>query len=163
MATKAEKRRAAAKKREATTSSKAEAPKKKTSSKAAPKRERAKLLMGDTRAGVTPEPTTVEPVNRPSGAKYREKYLIRNGTWVTLADTENVPKELVGHEAFVVSAPIKVSDGDEQVPFRHEYQDEDTRFTVQTRDEYSAIVPNLTVKDFKDISYNGRTGLGHAG
>jgi hypothetical protein len=122
---------------------------------------RAQLLRGDQQMLQTPQSAgvTVEPVHKPSGKKYTEKSLILVGTWVTLADTKNVPVELVGHEAVVSSAPIKTSDGDEQIPFRHQYQDEDSRFTVQTRDEYSAVVPNLTVDDFQDISYNGRAGL----
>jgi len=133
---------------------------------------RAKLAMADPSAGMTPDPDAVEaaeaelPEVDPDAEPVEDdggKVLLLPGTWVILADTENVPEEVVGHEACITVAPAKVSDGDEQIPFRHQYQDEDTRFTVQTRDMYSATIPNLTVDDFEVVSTNGRTGLVSAG
>jgi len=95
---------------------------------------------------------------------YTEKpALILAGTWVILGNTNRVPEELVGHEAYVTVAPMKFSDGDEQIPMRHQYQDADTEFSVRTRDQFSATVHGLTVADFAVISTNGRHGLGHAG
>jgi hypothetical protein len=132
---------------------------------------RAKLPMADPYAGMTPGPLPAaegeeeeeEGEKKSTGAKYEEKTLILPGTWVILADTPNVPKEVVGHEAAVTLAPTKTSDGDEQIPTRHQYQDEDTRFTVETRDMYSATIPNLTKDDFEVVSFNGRAGLRSAG
>ena len=89
--------------------------------------------------------------------------LILAGTWVTLAESDNIPEEVWGHEAQVTEAPMKNSDGDEAIPWRHQYQDEDTVFTVRTRDQFSAT---LSAKrgDFAVISdRGGRAGLGHAG
>jgi hypothetical protein len=139
---------------------------------------RAKLQMGDPSAGQTPDPEAVEAAEAeaaekaeeigqlPAGegeSEYEEKTLLLPGTWVVLADTPRVPIEVVGHEACVTFAPVKTSDGDEQIPFRHQYQDEDITFTVQTRDAYNATVTGLTREDFAEISYNGRAGLGSSG
>jgi len=137
---------------------------------------RAKLQLGDPSAGQTPDPEAVEaaeaeaaeqaaeaPEQLPTGEEYEEKTLLLPGTWVVLADTPRVPIEVVGHEACVTFAPVKTSDGDEQIPFRHQYQDEDITFTVQTRDAYNATVTGLTREDFAEISYNGRAGLGSSG
>lgn len=89
--------------------------------------------------------------------------LILVGTWVTLASNDNFPEEVWGHEAQVIDAPMKNSDGDEAVPRAHQYQDEDTVFTVRTRDEYSATLAAKR-EDFADISLKGgRVGLGHSG
>lgn len=88
--------------------------------------------------------------------------VILEGTWVRLGDGENIPEELRGHEACVVNAPIKMSDGDAQVPYRHQVQDKDAVFTVRTRDEYSATL-EATRDDFAVISNQGRVGLGSAG
>ena len=89
--------------------------------------------------------------------------LLYEGTWVTLASTDNFPEEVWGHEAYITNAPMKNSDGDEKVPYPHQYQDEDTVFTVRTRDEYSATL-FATRDDFADISLKGgRVGLGHSG
>lgn len=134
---------------------------------------RAQLAMGDPSAGQTPNPSEVEAAEaeaeeqaesgETSGESYEEKSLILPGTWVLLADTPRVPKEVIGHEACVTIAPVKTSDGDEQIPWRHQYQDEDITFTVQTRDAFGATVTGLTVEDFLEISYNGRAGLGSPG
>src|SRR5262245_36482003 len=88
--------------------------------------------------------------------------LIREGTWVVLGSTKNVPEELQGHQACVTIAPMKRSDGDEVNPRPHEYQEKDTVFTVRTRDEFSATL-EVTRADFATVSNQGRTGLGSAG
>ena len=98
-----------------------------------------------------------------SAPKVQEKsVVILSGTWVRLGKGKNIPEELRGHEACVTDAPIRYSDGDEQIPFRHQYQDEDAVFTVRTRDEYSATL-QVTRADFDAVSLNGRIGLGSAG
>jgi len=133
------------------------------------KPKRRQLLMGDPRASQTNPDVVDTPVpeegkgKSTSGAKYTEKQMLLVGTWVVLGDTKNVPEELVGHHAYITYAQMKTSDGDEQIPTRHQYQDEDTTYTVKTRDEYSATLEGLSRDDFKTISTNGRVGLGHAG
>jgi hypothetical protein len=103
------------------------------------------------------------PKKKTSAKVVEKPALILAGTWVILGNTNRVPEELVGHEAYVTVAPMKFSDGDEQIPMRHQYQDADTEFSVRTRDQFSATVHGLTVADFAVVSNNGRHGLGHAG
>ncbi len=141
----------------------------KASEKKEAKPKRRQLLLGDPQASqtnpdVVDTPVPEEGKGKPgSGAKYVEKQMLLVGTWVVLADTKNVPEELVGHHAYITYTQMKTSDGDEQIPVRHQYQDEDTTYTVKTRDEYSATLEGLKREDFKTISTNGRVGLGHAG
>ena len=112
-----------------------------------------------------PEPLTYEEeaAQAPESNEPHILPVIRDGTWVLLGHTDNVPAEMQGHEAVVISAPIKVQrDPDEFSVHPYEYQDGDEVFTVRTRDQYSAEF-TATRDDFDEISYKGRVGLPSAG
>jgi hypothetical protein len=123
--------------------------------------------MSETEAEVAENGDEEEEAPKPSkkqlaAMKLEKPRLIHNGTWVTLGQGDDIPEELRGHDACVIVAPMKNSDGDEQIPFAHQYQDDDTVFTVRTRDQYSAEI-QAKREDFAVISDNGRSGLASAG
>jgi hypothetical protein len=108
---------------------------------------------------LTPELEATPKV--PAGTKEKPR-MILVGTWVRLGTGKNIPEEVRGHDAQVTEAPMKRSDGDATVPSPHMYQEDDTVFTLRTRDEYSATI-QATRAEFDVVSNQGRTGLGHSG
>jgi hypothetical protein len=81
------------------------------------------------------------------------------GYWVRLADDGIVPAEMVGHLAQIVDSPWKPAPiGAPDQPIGGYIFDDTGTFIVRTRDQYNALVQDLTLDSFSEIDEN-RVGV----
>lgn len=109
----------------------------------------------------------VEEPPEPTGDDSEDLPLILVGAWVRLKSDETVPEDLWGRLAAVVEAQVFVDSGldtegrprkDARSPRPVEYQTEDARFIVRTRDERSEEL-ECTRESFLAVYQNGRHGI----